>query len=489
VQYAYLSAKTLIEMIKSKQISSVELLNYFFKRVNEVNPKINAIISINEDYAIKRARSADNAVARGEYLGALHGLPITVKDVYEVEGFPVSSGTPFYKEHVVTKNADIVQRLVDEGAVIFGKTNVPFFAGDWQTYNSVYGTTNNPWNTEMTCGGSSGGPAAALAAGLTPVEVGSDLGGSIRIPAHYCGVYGHRPTYGITSIRGHIPGEPGDLAIPDLSSAGVMARTADDLELMLDVVCGAPYPYSVGWKLELPKPKAKELKEYRVFAWFYDDFCQIDRSIETKYNEVVKKLIENGVSVTEGRPEGYELKEIYKIMRNLSGSVVSTGLPLLYRLLIKAIIPFLSIAKDSSLSRSWLDYLKGMIQGHSHWLELDEQRAKMKHLCAALFDKYDVLITPVAPCTAFPHNHRPIILRKLEINGIKRPYTDHIPWIAPATVFGLPATSVPVGLNEKGMPVNLQVIGGPFMDRVTIDFAKKLEDASIGGFVKPKTIE
>jgi len=201
-------ASTLLAAMDKGEVSSAELTDHFQRRFETQNPKINAIVATNFEGAADRAKQADEARAKGDSWGPLHGLPMTIKDALEVTGMPAVGGAPMWKDHRPTRNADAVQRIVDAGAVIFGKTNVPFMSGDLQTYNDVYGTTNNPWNTDYVPGGSSGGAAAALAAGLTPLELGSDIGGSIRTPAHFCGVYGHKPTYGIVSKRGHLPGPP-----------------------------------------------------------------------------------------------------------------------------------------------------------------------------------------------------------------------------------------------------------------------------------------
>ncbi|HET8707899.1 MAG TPA: amidase family protein, partial [Pseudomonadales bacterium] len=237
--WLYASAKSLLQAMQDGALSSRQLLELYIKRIEQKNAEINAVVATDLEAARKRADAADAARANGELWGPLHGLPMTIKDTYEVPGMPCTAGAPMYRNHQPSRAAVAVQKLIDAGAIIFGKTNVPLFASDLQSYNKIYGTTNNPWNKALTPGGSSGGAAAALAAGFTAAELGSDIGGSIRTPAHFCGVYGHKVTHGIISMRGHVPGPPGTLGEPDLAVAGPMARAAGDLALLLDVVAGA----------------------------------------------------------------------------------------------------------------------------------------------------------------------------------------------------------------------------------------------------------
>ncbi|MEJ2448714.1 MAG: amidase family protein, partial [Anaerolineales bacterium] len=203
------SATELASEIRSGEITSLDLLNLYLNRIERYNNEINAVVALDIAAARARAAEADKALAQGKIWGPLHGLPMTVKDVFEVVGMPATSGDPTLKDYIPTRNAIAVQRLIDAGAIIFGKTNVPFHALDIQTYNEIYGTTNNPWDLSRTPGGSSGGSAAALAAGFTSLELGSDIGGSLRNPAHYTGVFGHKPTFGVVPRYGHIPPMPG----------------------------------------------------------------------------------------------------------------------------------------------------------------------------------------------------------------------------------------------------------------------------------------
>src|SRR5690349_15997784 len=231
-------AHRLAALLRERAVSAVELLERHRERVERLNPALNAVIASDFDAARERARAADAATARGESWGPLHGLPMTIKDSFEYAGMATVCGAPALAQHRPRASAPAVQRLVDAGAVVFGKTNVPMYAGDVQTYNKVFGTTRNPWNPERTPGGSSGGAAVAMAAGLSALELGSDVAGSIRTPAHFCGVYGHKPSSGLVPMRGHIPGPPGTISDADLVAGGPLARSAEDLALALRVLSG-----------------------------------------------------------------------------------------------------------------------------------------------------------------------------------------------------------------------------------------------------------
>jgi amidase len=469
------SAMQLMEHIKTGRISCADLLEMYLKHARKYNTAINAIVEINAPMARQRAKQADEALDRGEWWGPLHGLPITIKDVFLVKGFKIACGTTCFEDVVVMENADVVQKLIDAGANIYAKTNLPFFAGDWQTYNRVYGTTNNPYDLSKTCGGSSGGAAASVAAGFSALELGSDLGGSVRIPAHFCGVYGFRPTYGVTSMYGHVPGNLGDRAVPDMSSVGLLCKTAEDLNMLLDIVAGAPDPERRGVEIVLPRCAKKTLGEFKVIAWMDDDYCKINQKLSEKYEMFLSLLEQEGVSVTRKKPDGYSLEETYALMRNLTGSVISTGLGVVQQIMLWILIFLLGVIKKSKLSIGWRGYFQGIMQSHRKWLALNEKRMRTKHRYMRLFDSYDLLIMPVAPWTAFVHDHRVMTARKIMVNGQKRSYTEHIPWIAIPTVYGFPAASTPIGFDDEGMPVNIQVVGGPYDDKAVIRFGELVD--------------
>ncbi|HCT06294.1 MAG TPA: amidase, partial [Pseudomonas sp.] len=282
----YRSATELLADIAAGRQSSRALLDSYLARLDSLNPALNSVVTLDLAQARLKADLADTAVRNGLSLGPLHGLPITIKDTFEVLGMPCTAGAAALREHRPAQSAVAVKRLEDAGAIVFGKTNVPTMAGDIQTYNSLFGTTHNPWNLALTPGGSSGGAAVALAAGFTSLELGSDIGGSIRIPSHFTGVYGHKPTHGIVSQRGHIPGAPGDLAEGALNVVGPLARSAADLQLMLDVLAAAPPAGQPGWQLQLPAPRPVSLKTFRVLLWTDDVDCPLDQGMTEAYRQL-----------------------------------------------------------------------------------------------------------------------------------------------------------------------------------------------------------
>src|SRR5215216_1565242 len=299
---AFASATALVKLLTQRQISSCELLEIYLGRIERLNPALNAIVTLDTERALADADAADRAIARGQSRGPLHGLPITVKDCLATARLRTTAGAQQLADYVPTHDADAVGRLRAAGAIIFGKTNLPAFAGDAQSYNDLFGTTNNPWDVRRTPGGSSGGSAAAIAAGLSGLELGSDLGGSLRIPAHFCGVYTLKPTYGIVPLHGHIPPLPGTLADIDVSAIGPLARSAGDLDLALSVIAGPDNERGVAWRLDLPPPRGSSLAEYRIAVWLDDPYCAVDRDITAVYDHLVTELRGAGATVEESMP-------------------------------------------------------------------------------------------------------------------------------------------------------------------------------------------
>jgi len=485
---AFLSAHRLVEKIKRKEIRSESLLELYIERYNQHNSKINAIVATDLDNARKRARQADEALARGEDWGPLHGLPLTIKDTFEVVGMPTVSGAPGRADYFPEQNAVAVQRYIDAGAVVFGKTNCPLMALDWQSYNEIYGTTNNPWDFNRTPGGSSGGAAAALATGLTPLELGSDMAGSIRIPSHFCGIYGHKPTHGIVPIRGHIPGLPGAVSVYDIAVAGPMARCAEDLEMALEAIAGPNVVEEAGWSLDLKKQNRKRLKDFKVAYWFDDEFCTIDTEMQDRYETLISQLKKTGVSVEQILP--VKLSEIRNLFLSLMFSGFGTE-EAIFLSELGALKP-LKFLKVMSFLRGVLPLpktlkklLSAFFISHSDWLDLHEAREKLRHKMLDFFGEYDVLLLPVVPLPAFPHLQKgDLFSRKFEINGRKRPYSDLMTWISLAGVLGLPATSAPIAQCSNSLPMNIQIVGGSYQDLTTIKFAQLLPEV-MGGFVQP----
>src|SRR5215212_504442 len=323
---AFASATALVELLTQRQISSRELLENYLARIERLNPALNAIVTFDAERALADADAADRAIARGQSRGPLHGLPITVKDCLATAGLRTTAGARELADYVPAHDADGVGRLRTAGAIIFGKTNLPAFAGDAQSYNDLFGTTNNPWDVRRTPGGSSGGSAAAIAAGLSGLELGSDLGGSLRIPAHFCGVYTLKPTYGIVPLHGHIPPLPGTLADIDVSAIGPLARSASDLDLALSVIAGPDTERGVAWRLDLPPPRGRSLADYHIAVWLDDPYCAVDRDITAVYGHLVTALRGAGATIDMSAPP-ISLADGHDVAQRLIQGAMSGWLP------------------------------------------------------------------------------------------------------------------------------------------------------------------
>ncbi len=366
-----------------------------------------------------------------------------------------------------------------------GKTNLPLFASDFQSYNDVSGLTRNPWNPERTVGGSSGGPAAALAAGLVPLELGSDIAGSIRIPAHFCGVYGHKPSHGIVPLDGHLMGPPGTPVVPDLLVAGPMARSAQDLSLALQVMADTDTPDSSGWNLGQPPPPGRDLQDLRVAYWFDDPRSPLEGAVRAELEATVEALRSETNVVEIDIP--FTLDHILKIYAPLLVPMFADRMPALARYLAKTVAPVLRLGDRLGLNPDPMraGTLTGAALTHRGQLDLYERRTKLQRACRGLFSEIDVLLTPVAAFTAPHHNTRGnLYTRSLRVDGKRRQHTDHFSWMALATTADLPATSAPVGITPEGLPVNVQIIGDHLDDRATINFAELLAEVQ-GGFQPP----
>jgi len=484
-ELSYRSASECLALLRSGAFSSLELVDSCIARIEALNPDVNAVVAKDYERARESAGAADAARSKGEDLGALHGLPMTIKDSLETAGLVTTSGAPALRNHVPAEDAVAVQRVIDAGAIVLGKTNLPLYAGDWQTFNAVYGRTNNPWDVTRTVGGSSGGAAASVAAGFIPLEVGSDIGGSIRTPANYCGVYGHKPSHGIVPGRGHIPGPPGTKSEPDLAVIGPLARTAGDLQLALDVIAGPDALTRKGWTLELPPPRAETLKDFRVAYWLDDPLCPIDSKVRDELESTIEalrphvKLVDIGATL--------QLERIVPLYVRLLMGVIGGDMPKPLRMLTRMLLPYYAFADRVGIPTDLVakNAARGMHLPHSEWNRANEGRTRLRWQCHELFRDIDVLLTPVGPVTAFPHqtggNH---LSRRITVNGQQRPYMDHVCWIALATAAYLPATSAPVGFTPDGLPVSIQIVGPYLGDRTTIRFAELLADVR-GGFHPP----
>jgi amidase len=475
------SAVELVAMLQKGDVGARELLDHYVARVERLNPALNAVVTLDVERARKAAAAADQARARGAILGPLHGLPMTVKDTFETAGLRTTAGATMHAEYVPSKDAIVVERVRAAGAVIFGKTNTPPFAGDVQTFNPVFGVTRNPWNLERTPGGSSGGSAVAIAAGLAGAEIGSDIGGSIRTPAHCCGVYGHKPTHGIVPGRGHIPGPPGTVGEYDLGVMGPLGRSADDLALLLDVLAGPDAADAKAWRLTLPPPRRRSLRDYRVAVWLDDPFSPVDAEVQARGAATAAALRAAGVTVDETARPVRDLGAVHRCYEKLLWPILSGGMT------PEDVAELAKVADVSPPDPTNLydRFTRAVTLKQRDWLAVDEERQQLRRGWAEFFERFDVLICPIQPLPAIPHDHEETILsRTIRVNGAERSYIELIVWAGLVTMALLPATSVPVGPGPSGLPIGLQIVGPYLEDRTTIDFARRLGEV-IGGYVPP----
>lgn len=475
----YQSATELVAALANKKISSVELVEKTISRIERLDEKINAIIVRDFERARVTAKAADEAIARNERLPLL-GLPITVKESFNITGLPTTWGNLRYKNWCPNNDALAITRLKKAGAIIIGKTNVPFMLQDWQSYNEIYGTTNNPWDLSLTPGGSSGGSAAALAAGFVSLELGSDFAGSIRVPAHYCGVFGHKPSFNLVPMRGASPptSPPSPHPMGDLMVAGPMARTATDLALALNVLAGPDEMWDgKGYQLSLPPARHKNINNFRVLILNTHPLCPTSAVINESIDNLIERLIKLGVTVSRDTQRVPDLAELTRTYVTLFSAFIAGNMPLEEYQKLEAAANILQV-DDNSLSSF---FLRGCIITHRDWLMATRTRAQLRQQWRNLFKEFDVVICPVMPTPAFPHDHSDPEKRKIEIDGKLFPYNDQFAWVSIATLFGLPATVVPIDPTEKGLPIGVQVIGDYLEDYTTIKFADLLE-REFGGF-------
>jgi amidase len=465
---AFRSATELARQIRSKEIGCVELLDHFIARVRTYNPAVNAIIVKDFDRAHERAFKADAALCRGDDLGPLHGVPMTIKEAFDFEGTPTTWGFPAFKDNIATSNAVAVDRLLGAGAIIFGKTNVPPGLMDAQSANDIYGRTNNPWDLSCTPGGSSGGAAAALAAGLTGLELGSDIASSIRNPAHFCGVFGHKPTYGICPLSGHslVP----TIQETDIAVIGPLARSAADLELALSIVAG-PYGMEArGYALSL-QPSRKTFHDFRVALVSDDEFAEVDSEVSTQISALGDFLEREGISVARNTRPAFDSQELYALymvlLRAATAGVASDEEFAEYR----------NIAGDANHTSRDMERLNayGVTLSHRDWLRLDEERQSYRMRWAQFFEGCDVLLCPPLSSAAFAHTPGSPQNRMLTINGRQVPFENQLFWAGYAGACYLPATVAPAGVTSRGLPVGVQIIGPQYGDLTCIRFAKFLE--------------
>lgn len=447
------SAGELAAALAAREVGALELTEQAIGRIEARDGPINAVVVRDFDRARAAARAADAALARGERRPLL-GVPMTVKESNNVEGLATTWGSPAFKGWTAPDDAVAVQRLKAAGAVILGKTNVPPFLADWQSANPIYGRTNNPWDLSRSPGGSSGGSAAAVAAGMVPLELGSDIGGSIRVPAAFCGIYGHKPSYGVVPMRGHSP--PGvDGGPVALAVVGPLARTAADLDLALGVLAGPEPEEATAWSLSLPPPRHRELADHRILVLDRHPLIATDSEVSGALADVASKLDALGAPVARSSDLLPDLRAQHSVYMQLLNAVISRGAP----------------GAAPINAHEWMNMRDAQIAFRRRWTEL--------------FKSFDVVLAPTFGTTAYPHVDEPEnAKRRMVIDGRETPYFDQLAWPGVALLANLPATAVPIGLSRGGLPLGAQVIGPYLEDRTTIGFAGLLE-REFGGFRPP----
>lgn len=482
-EWDHASIGTLTDALRSRKMSASELLEHTIARIEAKDRHLNAIVVRDFDRARVAAKAADAALGRGEQRPLL-GIPVTLKEPFNLAGLPSTWGFPQFRDFVPTEDALVVSRLKQAGAVIIGKTNIPIGLRDFQSYNDIYGTTNNPWDLTRSPGGSSGGSAASLAAGFEALSIGSDIGGSVRVPAHFCGVYAHKPSLGLVPLRGYnLPPAPATSGHGDLAVAGPMARHASDLELALDVIAGPDeMREGIGYRLALPAPRHRDLRSFRVLVVDTHPLMPTGKAVRTAMGDLAARLARLGAMVAYDSPLLPSLADSARLYMRLLNAARSP------RLSPEQFAEAGGLARSLSAGDHGLEAERGRGTAISHrdWLAANAARLQMQQQWYGFFREWDVVIYPCATVPAFPHDHsEPFEARRLDIDGKAYSYSDAcFIWADPASTFGLPATAVPIGRSPAGLPVGVQIIGPHLEDRTTLAFAGLIE-REFGGFAPP----
>jgi amidase len=481
-QWSFKTAVELSAALAAKKVSAVELAEDAIARIERHDSKINAICVRDFERGLAAARAADIELARGVQKPLL-GIPVTVKESYNVAGLPTTWGIPAQKDFSPGEDALAITRVKDAGGVILGKTNVPLGLGDWQSYNEIYGTTNNPFDLGRTPGGSSGGSSAALAAGYGPLSLGSDIGGSLRVPAFHCGVYAHKPTFALVPSRGHTPPPFQPLPLDrDLAVIGPMARSAADLALLLDAIAGPdPLEAGKGLKLALPPPRHTALKDFRVLVIGTDPVMPTDSVVRGTIDALAAHLAKAGVTIERNSPLLPNFAETSRLYMRMLMAFLAAGFPPETYAGVQAAAAALPAGATSLAA----ERLRGMVQSHRDWLMDEAARGRLRAQWRELFKTYDAVICPIMPTPAYPHDHSAEQeKRRIRIDGEDHAYPDQLTWPGIATLPGLPSTAIPTGFSPDGLPVGVQIVGPWLEDRTTLKLAELIEQ-EFGGFKPP----
>jgi len=482
-EWDYCPVSVLREALDARKVSALEIVEHTIARIEALDGPINAVVVRDFERACVAALAADADLARGERRPLL-GIPMTVKEAFNVAGLPTTWGQSQFRGFRPKCDALLVTRAKRAGGVFLGKTNVPLGLGDFQSYNDVYGATGNPWDLARSPGGSSGGSAAALAAGFGPLSFGSDIGGSLRVPAHFCGVYAHKPTFGLVPMNGYGPPPlPPPIREGDLAVVGPMARTAADLALALEVIVGPDEAREgIAYRLALPPPRHEKLTQFRVLLIDNHPLMPTGRDVRTSMDRLAERLAKSGAQVSRTDSLLPDMKASASLYMRLLGADRGAGLSVSgYE--AAQLSAALLLPDDQSLAA---ERALGAVISHRDWIAADFARARLRERWRLLFQEWDVVLYPPFAVPAFPTDHSlPIEARRIEIDGQEYPYNDVCyVWADPATTCGLPSTVAPIDRSPSGLPIGVQIIGPQLGDRTTIAFAGLLE-REFGGFTPP----
>ena len=473
-----ISATEQAAAIRAGQTTASALLEAHLARVDRLNGDINAVIWQDREGARATAAALDAEAREGRFRGPLHGIPMTVKESFDIAGAPSTWGMPERRDNIATEDSEPVQRLRAAGAVVYGKTNVPMKLVEWQSFNAIYGTTNNPWDVTRTPGGSSGGSGAALAAGMASLEIGSDIGSSIRNPAHFNGVFGLKPTWNVVGMFGH--NAPGWFCDTDIGVGGPMARSARDLALAFDVLKGGDPFMRSAWDVRLPADDRTDLSQFRVALMLGDPASPVDDAYLGVLSDFADRLAARGAQVTIAKPE-VDSEEHFTLYLQLLGAAMSGGMSAEE---VEAQLAQVRALDDPLAWRLYGNRFGGMNLRHADWLVLDNKRRHARRAFDAFFAEHDILIHPVASSAAFPHDQAgPRSARKLTINGTPQPEPRELFWSGYTGVVHIPAVVGPAGFVGH-LPVGYHAAAGHGRDLTALAFARAVEDA-LGGYTPP----
>lgn len=468
------SASELSKLIALKKISAVELLQLHFDQVDRFNPEINAVIWQHRDHAMNEAKACDEETAKGQTRGQWHGVPITVKESFDLKGSPTTWGYLPWKDNIIDHDSDAVSRYRSEGAIVYGKTNVPLKLVEWQSFNEIYGTTSNPWDQSRTPGGSSGGSAAALATGMSALEVGSDIGSSIRNPAHYSGVFGLKPTWNVLSMQGHLPtGWYGDI---DIGVGGPMTRNAYDLKKAFDTLAGPTRFDASCWQSSMPADHRNKLSDFKVAVMLGDPASHVDPVYLDKIETFAKKLEAAGAKVIWDRLPVIDSEDHFTTYLRLLGAALSFGIS------DDDVQTMQDSIKDAApeIQRTAGNRYAGIGISHREWLDLDNKRRIARLAFDDFFNDVDVILAPVCASAAFLKNEEGArYTRYIDVGDKRQLEVMQLFWSGYSGVVGLPSVVGPMD-NIDGLPVGYQAITGHGRDYTALAFAECVERELVG---------